>query len=67
MSSKRLSEDLRQLVVKKIIKNGGNRELMTVPVGTFTKVSNLLEVTRKTVKRAWVQFCRTGNCKPSGV
>ena len=44
-----MSEDLRQLVVNKIIKNGRNRELMTVPVGTFKKVSNLLEVTRKMV------------------
>ncbi|XP_045207094.1 uncharacterized protein LOC123559393 [Mercenaria mercenaria] len=52
-----IGEDLRKLVLKKIVSAGGDAEMATVPRGIFASVAKQLEIHHTTVKNIWTTYC----------
>lgn len=59
-----LSLDLRELVIKKILELGGNKESMIVPHGVKAFVAEHYSVTEGCVRKLWRQYCMSDELKP---
>ena len=60
---KRLSSDLRHLIVDKIVEGGGDPLTMIFP-GRFVDIANKLNVSSVTVSKIWKNYCETGFLSP---
>ena len=60
---KPLSKDLRLLIIKKIIVEGGD-PAAGVFHGKFTNIARSLNVSSAVVSRVWKKFCTEGTTSP---